>query len=336
MIIIFGASFDQATSDVVEWLNYMKANVVRLDTDGDRYQFESLTSTGIFFKDNHTNKTINLLEAKACWWRRQGIGYDSFTYSKSELKEKENIDISSFTKDKNPFLMKEFTRLREFIYHKIYSVSQINLGVPIFDLNRLTVLDLANKSGLLTPDYKIVTNSRQLIEYNSICGKSVSKAISNGLYDTPNGYRFYTYTEAIDTSIYEEKKITFFPSLVTEMIEKKYEIRSFYIDGRFYSMAIFSQTNKQTQVDFRKYADNRNIPYQLPQIIEEKTRRLFKELGLNSGSIDYIVNEKGDYIFLEINPVGQYGMTGFPCNYNLNEIIANYLLYGTTDIKAQQ
>lgn len=41
-----------------------------------------------------------------------------------------------------------------------------------------------------------------------------------------------------------------------------------------------------------------------------------------------VVDEKGDYYFLEVNPVGQYGMVEFPCNYKLNEKIAKYLIDG--------
>ena len=128
-----------------------------------------------------------------------------------------------------------------------------------------------------------------------------------------------------------------FPSLIMEKIEKKYEIRSFYLDGRFYSMAIFSQNNKQTEVDFRKYcADrpNKVEPFKLPCDIEEKLERLFRYFDLNCGSIDIIVDKNGKYVFLEINPVGQFQMTSIPCNYNIEQIIANYLVYGTQENNA--
>lgn len=190
-------------------------------------------------------------------------------------------------------------------------------------------IEIAKACGLEVPSFEIITNSDHLTRSKKKFGKAVSKAISNGIYNELNGYRFYTYTELIDEELYQAPNLQFFPSLVTQLIEKEYEIRSFYIDGRFYSMAIFSQSNEQTKIDFRKYADNRKEPYKLPLDIEEKTRSVFQALKLNTGSIDYIVDKKGRHLFLEINPVGQYGMTSFPCNYNLSEIIANYLIYGT-------
>lgn len=45
----------------------------------------------------------------------------------------------------------------------------------------------------------------------------------------------------------------YFPSLVTQMADKSYEIRSFYLDGYFFSMAIYSQSSEQAKVDFRKW-----------------------------------------------------------------------------------
>ena len=49
------------------------------------------------------------------------------------------------------------------------------------------------------------------------------------------------------------------------------------------------------------------------------------KLELNSGSIDLILDKKNRFVFLEINPIGQFGMTSFPCNYSIEKEIAKYL-----------
>lgn len=94
-------------------------------------------------------------------------------------------------------------------------------------------------------------------------------------------------------------------------------------------MAIFSQSNSQTNVDFRKYDDklpNRCVPYILPNKIENALRDLMNSLNLNTGSIDLIVDTQDNYYFLEINPVGQFGMVSQPCNYYLEKKVAEYLV----------
>ncbi|MDM1050110.1 hypothetical protein [Sphingobacterium hotanense] len=47
-----------------------------------------------------------------------------------------------------------------------------------------------------------------------------------------------------------------------------------------------------------------------------------KGLGFNTGSIDLILTPDGDYVFLEINPEGQFGMVSHPCNYFLEREMA--------------
>jgi D-alanine-D-alanine ligase-like ATP-grasp enzyme len=95
-------------------------------------------------------------------------------------------------------------------------------------------------------------------------------------------------------------------------------------------MAIFSQNDEQTKIDFRKYnhlKPNRNVPFMLPPEIEKKLIQLSKKIGVNCGSIDMIVTSNNDFVFLEINPIGQFGMVSTPCNYVLNEKIALFFKF---------
>jgi D-alanine-D-alanine ligase-like ATP-grasp enzyme len=94
-------------------------------------------------------------------------------------------------------------------------------------------------------------------------------------------------------------------------------------------MAMFSQKDEKTKIDFRHYDSTnptRYVPFKLPEELEKKLDKLMRQVNLNTGSIDMILTEKNEYIFLEVNPIGQYGMTSVPCNYYLNKIIANYLI----------
>jgi glutathione synthase/RimK-type ligase-like ATP-grasp enzyme len=118
------------------------------------------------------------------------------------------------------------------------------------------------------------------------------------------------------------------PSLIQRKIDKKYEIRVFYLMGNMYSMAIMSQNKNETEIDFRNYQNqnpNRTLSYELPDEINKKIIKLMDVLKLNSGSIDFIYNTNNEYVFLEVNPVGQYGMVSYPCNYYIEKKIANYL-----------
>jgi D-alanine-D-alanine ligase-like ATP-grasp enzyme len=94
-------------------------------------------------------------------------------------------------------------------------------------------------------------------------------------------------------------------------------------------MAIFSQRNNRTSIDFRRYDEerpNHSVPFNLPADIKQKLRRFMREIDLDSGAIDMIYNNNGNYCFLEVNPVGQFGMISFPCNYKIEKKIAEILI----------
>ena len=83
-------------------------------------------------------------------------------------------------------------------------------------------------------------------------------------------------------------------------------------------------------MDFRHYdfdIPNRSVPFQLPHLIEKKIHKLFKALGLNTGSVDLIKSQKGEFVFLEINPMGQFGMVSYPCNYQLEKKVFEFMIH---------
>ena len=94
-------------------------------------------------------------------------------------------------------------------------------------------------------------------------------------------------------------------------------------------MAIFSQNNEKTKIDFRNYdrdLPNRTEPYTLPFDVEEKICKMMNALKLNTGSLDLIKSRNNEFVFLEVNPSGQFGMTAFPCNYPLHKEVSDYLI----------
>ncbi|WP_052308788.1 hypothetical protein [Runella slithyformis] len=175
----------------------------------------------------------------------------------------------------------------------------------------------------------VTTNKNDLLLFKKEAGTIITKPIvdTRFFYHKKRTYALYTSTMS-DLDI-ENLPNLFLPTLFQEYVEKKYEIRTFMLGETFFSMAIFSQNNNKTKVDFREYdneAPNRNVPYILPKYIEKLLLKFSKKVGLNSGSFDLIKTIDDNYVFLEVNPAGQFGMVSYPCNYFLEEKIANYLI----------
>jgi glutathione synthase/RimK-type ligase-like ATP-grasp enzyme len=74
------------------------------------------------------------------------------------------------------------------------------------------------------------------------------------------------------------------------------------------------------------YERKRICPVQIPSEIKNKLILLMKQLQLESGSIDMIVTPNNEYVFLEVNPVGQFDYVSKLCNYFIEKEIAVKLI----------
>lgn len=192
-------------------------------------------------------------------------------------------------------------------------------------LDKIKVLSIAREKGLNIPDTIVTTSKMILNEFFQRYGSVISKsAFENIPYiKTANGY-LKNFVGVIDSSMMESLPDSFFPSFFQRMIPKDFDVRVFFLDGKLYPMAIFSNS-----VDYRAdYALHRNVPLKLPEVLERKICSLMNQLDLNTGSLDFVKSsEDGRFYFLEVNPNGQFGMVSEPCNYYLEREIAKFLCY---------
>ncbi len=300
MVLILSINFDYSTKDVVDWLISLNQPFLIIQPN-DKIDFR-IENDKYFISFN--NNSINLEEIESVWYRR---GYINLSIYKNSEK------LSQIIKN-------EFTFLRDLLYYLLKQKTHINKRSDN-DINKLTTLLIAKEMGLSTP--KSYYNSSKKNFTENLITKTISG--SSSYIDDDKTYLALTKKVTFE----DLKKIPKYTYL-QEQIDKKYELRIFYLHRKFWSMAIFSQRDNQTEVDFRNYnyeKPNRNVPFKLPSEIESKLIKMMDKLDINSGSIDMIVSKNDHYVFLEVNPIGQFGMTSFPCNYNLEYEIANFLRY---------
>lgn len=330
MIVIFSIYNDFTTSDVIEWLQYYGEEVIRINQEDDFYRLDKIDidANQIIIKDRKENKTINLLDATAIWYRKGGMFHNFFN-----LKVKQETLKSLFLDEGHEryilnALMNETNVLLGYIFPKLEKHCK-SLGKYLNrNLNKLHVLELARESGLHIPETYVLHNREQIGSLLEDQKKLITKSLSDGIYLFGQQNAYYTFTEEVSAGTISYPELNIFHSLFQEKLQKQYEIRSFYLNGEFYSMAIFSQSNAKTEVDFRKYDNvkpNRYVPYKLPDETEDKLRVLMHKIELNTGSIDLVLDQENNYCFLEVNPVGQFGMVSAPCNYYLEQKVANFL-----------
>lgn len=329
-ILIFTVSGDLSTDKVTDWLIKKGYEVMRCNVDtGYENESTSFELNKDAFKSiiSVSNIEINIDEIKSVWVRKyinpdfpRTIKFDSRFEERSNdiynyLTKEYSFSVFSlieFLKEGKKVLGGKITK-QPSKYEMLLAARNIGIDIP----NTLITTKKSHLLDFLKRNYEIITKPIKEVELFTRNNSDSTKIYAS------------TYTELLNESLIEKIPDNFFVSLFQEKLNKKYEIRSFFLNGKFYSSAIFSQSDNQTDVDFRMYNNkkpNRVIPYELTKKDKNKLKLLMESLGLKSGSLDLIKTIDGRLVFLEVNPWGQYGMVGTPCNYNLNKKIANFLI----------
>lgn len=193
--------------------------------------------------------------------------------------------------------------------------------------NKLYQQLCASRCGLLIPSTNISNDPTTLQEAARLKGELLLKSI--GYIDLKLGDNYNLYSERFS---FEElsvngRAIRSCPIFAQEYVEKKYEYRVMIVGARVLACRIDSQASKKTLTDWRHYDfDNvEHVQVELPSNVSKKLLCFMKEVNLRYGAVDLIETPQGDYVFLEINPSGQWGwieqLAGLPIEESVAEMI---------------
>lgn len=325
MILIFSIYNDYSTTQVCEWLRHKNQTYIRINGNKEESAFVSANTEEDEYIFLHNGHSINLGEVSSVWYRKSGLSAMNF-------KADYDVEDGEFFFENNRSVLantvkNEITTLSDYLHWYFEQVPHLGKRSNA-TLNKIIVLSQAKAVGLKVPECHILTKKQDLIDLLNRKEELITKALKDGIYEFNPNHAYYTYTERITMANVSAYPDVFAPTLFQSLIKKKFELRVFILQHQFYSMAIFSQENEETKIDSRKGDSKdlgRRIPFNLPTEIKTKLMSLMNELDLNTGSADIVVDEDDNYIFLEINPVGQFSMVSDPCNYYLEKEVAEFL-----------
>ncbi|MCH2193589.1 grasp-with-spasm system ATP-grasp peptide maturase [Kordia sp.] len=330
ILIISKSEMEDTTNQVMDWLDTFNGDYYRLN--GEDFMNKADIINGQIQFESFNSEAITVIWNRR-WSSRGLINFENEEYYDA-LGAKNSSTLLRSLRQENGIL-------RSFLHSKLNSKVWTTRPEKT-SANKIKNLEIAKSCNLSVPEYIITSNKYKLSQFakkhERIICKPISEtpffssSIENDIVET-----LILYTKSFTANqIEEEIEDTFFKSLFQQQIIKEFEIRVFYLNDTCYSMAIFSQNDKQTQVDFRNYNDakpNRTVPFILPKEVEENVKKFCRKAEYNIGSLDLIKSTDGKYYFLEINPVGQFGMVSYPCNYNLEKKLAKYLIDENKKVK---
>ena len=317
MILVLSFDYyEQGTDPVIDWLIHHNANFVKIT-------IQDLLETNVRYQLDVNNGRIIIEgkditdDIKVIWYRRFEddimVNLPKTAHNEQALFELKNeIDVTVA-------YLKKILSDKKWMPH--------NDGIK---LDKPEVTFLAEQFGIKTPQSIITNNKQDVLDFQEKVGsKLITKPIRHSSYFIEEKYTYSIYTQMLDRQKVEELPDRFVLTLFQECIDSEFEIRTFYMDGNFYSTAILITEKQENVVDVKLNYDSESInwvPFQLPENYERTLDAFLKSIRLNTGSLDIMKTVDGEYTMLEINPVGQFSAPGHRCNYNLEEKIAKWLM----------
>ena len=295
MVLILSDHDDHSTTYVIDWLIYHQVEYKRIN-GWDRIEIIDINIEKQQSAIKITNyfgevSLINLFDIKGYWYRRGGFNLINYT----TITEDFYTNIKTFYSAEKNYLM-------NFLHDIIHLNPNIKIigNIQFNNINKLSMLLIARQCGLEIP-HSLVSSNKNNVKKEYKDNRIITKTLNIPLnIDESEKVSNVLFTSEIKLDDIVDEN--FEPTLFQELLDKKYELRIFYLNNILYSSCIFSQNDAQTAIDFRNYnhtKPNRAIPFLMPKDIEFKLINFMNEIKLNSGSIDIVVTKEDKFVFLE-------------------------------------
>lgn len=180
---------------------------------------------------------------------------------------------------------------------------------PSFDKSNCKALQLreAARQGLSIPETLITNDKEAITNFVSENGKAgtIYKTFSPPLWDeNSNSFNFYT-TDISFEILPEESILKLTPGIYQKKIIKSFEVRITFFGKEYIAVKI----HNSEELDWRSLSETPKLKLsaiKIPLDIEKKCIHFMEKLDIVFGCFDFIVTPGGEYIFLEVNEMGQF------------------------------
>jgi len=269
---------------------------------------DGLTMSGFvdvikYVGNEHKDVRLPISDINIAWHLREG----------TNSLEKENDSIEKrFARNESRAALRSFFSILPCVWvNRKENVDRLSS-------NKLCQQMVAQRCGLLTPRTLISNDPASVAEFSVPDGDILLKSMGCIKLDDKGEYSLYSQRFTLNELKGVENAIRHCPIFAQEYIEKSCEHRVMVIGDRVLSCRIDSQVSEKTKTDWRHY-DFENVAHttsELPIPVQDSLKRFMSEIGLRYGAIDLIETPQGNFVFLEINPSGQWGwvadLTGLP------------------------
>ena len=303
MILIITHRSDYTADFLIDKLNQSNINYFRLNCE----DIPLINQVSISSDSQFKAKINSLTDFKSIWFRR--TKFPNFNL-KNEIESYYISELQAFQKNlwhsfKGKWLSKP---------DKVYEAE-----------NKIYQLKTAQELDFIIPDTLISYNPDEIKDFLFKIGRQmIVKPIFNNKFISNNKNTLIYTNRVYEKDLIGLKDSIPLPSIYQKYIPKDIEIRVTVVGNEVFAAYVNSQSNESTITDWRK----EKLPfyaYNLPEDIKSKCIKLVNHLGISFGAIDIIKSKSGEYIFLEINPNGQWAWLEIDAGLPISNSIIKFL-----------
>lgn len=314
-ILLITNKEDITTDFIVQKLIASNTTFYRFNTDElGKSIFTNFNFKNSIFEliDERLHRTINLSQIKSVYFRRPEIDFDSKDLSEGE---------TNFIYAELSYLLEGLYRLlsNAFWINKVWSIRQAE--------NKIYQLQLAKEIGFQIPCSVITSMPSKALEfYESNNQSTIIKPIRSGLIEgnEEEGVIFTSRIQLNDSNI---ERVKASPVYLQELINKQADVRVTVVGNQIFPARIDSQDTEEAKVDWRRARDP--LPHaklNLPEDIIDRCLKLTERLDLTFAAIDFILDKNENFVFLEINPNGQWAWIEKQTGHHIAKQITDLLI----------
>ncbi len=312
-VLIVTASYDVAADYVLKELRQRGTPAFRLNTDHfpSRVKAFFRPPKDIEFMQEEGGKTVLGTSVKSVWYRR---------HVSPDIPAELNAGVRDFCERET----------RAFLDGVLASLPTERFMSPPLAIIRAErkpyQLSIASELGFMLPNTIMTNNPIPVVEMAQ-GHQLVAKAVSSGYIANPEGNRAIFTSKMKPKDLEELDGLAHAPVTFQEFIDKVSDIRVTVVEGEIFAAEILSQERESSRIDWRATDDPHlaHRIHELPGEIAGLCSKLVISLGLSFGAIDLVLKSDGSYIFLEINPNGEWVWLEDQLGFPISDRIAQWL-----------
>lgn len=216
-----------------------------------------------------------------------------------------SITSSKYSKGEINFINGELRHLVEGLLLSLDAKWINSIDATYLGERKLYQLEVASSLGFNVPKSLVTNQHKDAVQFLNSCERGIiCKPIFHGLLFSDNS-AFAIHTNRVDESDLNELKTSNMPIYLQEEVDRVCDLRVTVVGRDIYTVKI--QHDVEKTPDWRvKNQEVKQSVSELPSFIKDLIYKLMDALDLEYGALDFILDKDGNYVFLEVNPAGEW------------------------------